>query len=56
MEPLGGGSVLLLERVGLQQWFQQKSPNASWTWFVTVVFIMASRWHEDKWSPSQCES
>lgn len=25
--------------------------NASWTWFITVVFIMASRWHQEKWNP-----
>lgn len=31
-------------------------PNASWTWFIAVVFIMASRWHQEEWSPCQCES
>lgn len=27
------------------------TPNASWTWFVTIAFTKASRWHQETWSP-----
>lgn len=66
LESLGLGILVLLVkvkdtldwvgRVGV--WFAEggahshgsSQPSASWTWFITIVFIMASRWHREKWS------